>query len=94
MRDRAIRQLVLQGLPTTKTLTSEAAFAAIASPWGPKMPPFTFSRSLRSIPSLRGMEPTSSAQFVPSKAVFGSEVASMPASSSNEQSCELHHDAL
>src|SRR5207302_6558760 len=38
---RAIRQLVLQGLPTTRIRTSDAARAAIARPWGPKMPPFT-----------------------------------------------------
>ena len=68
--DRAIRQLVLQGLPTTSTRTSEAALAAMARPWGPKIPPLTVSRSPRSMPALRGIEPTSSAHEVPSKAVF------------------------
>ena len=60
--DRAMRQFVLQGLPTTSTRTSQAAFAAIASPCGLKIPPFTPSRSLRSMPALRGIDPTSSAQ--------------------------------
>ncbi len=32
--DRAMRQLVLQGLPTTMIRTSEAAWAAMAWPWG------------------------------------------------------------
>ena len=42
----------------------------IASPCGLKIPPFTLSRSPRSIPALRGIEPTSSAHDVPSNAVF------------------------
>ena len=58
----------------------------MASPWGPKMPPFMVSRSLRSIPALRGIDPTSSAHDVPSKAVLASEVASMPARSGKAQS--------
>ena len=83
---RAIRQLVLQGLPTTRTRTSLAAFLAIASPWGLKMPPLTLSRSPRSMPALRGIEPTSSAHEVLVNAVSRFEVASMPASSGNAQS--------
>src|SRR5262245_35047027 len=53
----AIRQLVLQGLPTTRMRTSEAALAAIALPCGPKIPPLAVSRSPRSMPSLRGIAP-------------------------------------
>ncbi len=83
---RAMRQFVLQGLPTTTTRTSEAAWAAMASPWGPKMPPLMVSRSLRSMPALRGIEPTSSAHDVPSKAALASEVGSIPARSGKAQS--------
>ena len=79
--DRAIRQFVLHGLPTTSTRTSLAAWSLIASPWGLKIPPLTMSRSPRSMPALRGIEPTSSAHDVPSNAVFRSAVASMPSSS-------------
>ena len=73
--ERAMRQFVLQGLPTTRMRTSEAAFSAMARPCGLKMPPFTLSRSPRSMPALRGTEPTSRAHDVPSKAVLRSEVA-------------------
>ena len=59
--DRAIRQLVLHGLPTTRTRTSAAAWSLIAWPCGLKIPPFTERRSPRSMPALRGIEPTSSA---------------------------------
>ncbi len=75
--ERAMRQLVLQGLPTTRTRTSEAAFSAMARPCGLKIPPFTLRRSPRSMPALRGMDPTRSAHDVPSKAVLRSEVATM-----------------
>ena len=84
--DRAIRQLVLHGLPTTSTRTSEAALAAMARPWGPKMPPLTVSRSPRSIPALRGIEPTSRAQEVPSKAVSRSVVVTMSLTRGKAQS--------
>jgi hypothetical protein len=84
--DRAIRQLVLQGLPTTRMRTSEAAFSAMARPWGLKMPPLTLSRSPRSMPALRGTEPTSNAHEVPSKAVLRSEVATMSVTSGKAQS--------
>ena len=84
--ERAMRQLVLQGLPTTRTRTSEAAFSAMARPWGLKMPPFTLSRSPRSMPALRGTEPTRSAHDVPSKAVLRSEVATMSCTSGKAQS--------
>src|SRR3984957_20028475 len=39
--ERAIRQLVLQGLPTTRTRTSAAAFAVVARHRGLKRPPLT-----------------------------------------------------
>ena len=82
----AIRALVLAGLPTTSTLTSSAAWAAIASPCGLKMPPFASSRSARSMPLVRGRAPTSRATLQPSKAVAASSVTSMLASSGNAQS--------
>ena len=82
-----MRQFVLQGLPTTRTRTSLAAFAAIAWPWGLKMPPLTLSRSPRSMPALRGIEPTSSAQLASVEGGRrGRSVASMPASSGKAQS--------
>ena len=68
----AISAFVLAGLPTTSTLTSSAAPAAIASPWGLKMPPLASSRSARSIPLVRGRAPTSSAMFAPSNACSAS----------------------
>ena len=58
----------------------------MARPWGLKIPPLTLSRSPRSMPALRGTEPTSSAQDVPSKAVLRSEVATMSCSSGKAQS--------
>ena len=84
--ERAMRQLVLQGLPTTRTRTSEAAFSAMARPCGLKMPPLTLRRSPRSMPALRGIEPTSSAHDVPSKAVFRSDVATMSCTRGKAQS--------
>ena len=84
--DFAIKQLVLAGLPTTSTLMSSAACAFSTSPWGLKMPPLASSRSLRSIPLVRGFAPTSSATLTPSKASFGSSEMSMPASSGKAQS--------
>ena len=70
--EAAMRALVLAGLPTTSTLMSSAAPALRASPWGPKMPPLAESRSARSIPALRGMEPTRKAMLAPSKAALAS----------------------
>ncbi len=57
----AISALVLAGLPTTRTLTSRFALELRALPCGRKMPPLADSRSLRSMPALRGMAPTRSA---------------------------------
>src|SRR5664280_2908789 len=84
--ERAIRQLVLHGLPTTTTRMSEAAFAAMARPWGPKIPPLMVSRSPRSIPALRGTEPTNSAHEVPSKATSRSVVVMMSLTRGNAPS--------
>ena len=84
--ERAMRQLVLQGLPTTRTRTSEAAFSAMARPCGLKMPPLTLRRSPRSMPALRGTEPTSSAHDVESNAVFRSDVGTMSCTRGKAQS--------
>ena len=84
--DIAIRQLVLAGLPTTRTLTSPAAPALIASPCGLKMPPLASSRSERSIPGPRGRAPTSRPTLQPSNACRGSSEMSILRSSGNAQS--------
>ena len=84
--DIAIRQLVLAGLPTTSTLTSSAAPAAIASPCGLKIPPLASSRSARSMPGPRGRAPTSRPTLQPSKAALGSSKMSIRRSSGKAQS--------
>ncbi len=58
---RAMRQLSFAGLPTTRTRTSRAALSDSAFPWTVKMPPLASSRSLRSMPFVRGRLPTSRA---------------------------------
>ena len=63
-----------------------AALSAMAWPWGPKIPPLTVSRSPRSMPALRGIEPTSRAHEVPSKAVLRSVVVTMSLTRGNAQS--------
>ena len=70
----AMRQLVLQGFPTTSTRTSEAALLAIACPCPVKILPLIASRSPRSMPSFRGTLPTRSAQFTSVKPSSRSEV--------------------
>ena len=82
----AMRALVLAGLPTTRTLTSSAALSFSALPWTVKMPPLASSRSARSIPALRGIEPTSSATCTPSKATLASSEVVTPESSGKAQS--------
>ena len=47
----AISAFVFAGLPTTRILTSSAAWSLIALPCGLKMPPLASSRSARSMPS-------------------------------------------
>ena len=82
----AIRQLVLAGLPTTSTRTSAAARAASARPCTVNMAPLASSRSLRSMPLVRGLEPTSKAIWTPSKASSGSSLSTICASSPKAQS--------
>jgi hypothetical protein len=53
--------LVLAGLPTTSTFTSRLATASSALPWPMKIWPLMDSSSARSMPALRGIEPTSRA---------------------------------
>src|ERR1700722_6315235 len=74
----AIRQLVLQGLPTTRTRTSLAAFLAIAWPWPVKILPLIPSRSLRSMPAFRGTEPTRRAQLTPLNPSSSEAVGTIP----------------
>ncbi len=57
----AISAFVLAGLPTTSTRTSRWAESDRALPWTVKIAPFADRRSLRSMPCLRGIAPTSSA---------------------------------
>ena len=83
----AMRQLVLQGLPTTRMRTSDAAFFSIARPWPTKILPLMPSNSLRSIPAFRGTLPTSRAQEIPSKPRSRSLVVSMPSSKGKAPSC-------
>ena len=90
----AIRQLVLQGLPTTSTRTSEAALAAMALPCGPKIPPLTVRRSPRSMPALRGTDPTSRAHEVPSKAVCEVGGGHDVADQGERTVVDLHHHAI
>ncbi len=59
--EAAIRALVLAGLPTTSTRTSREARSLSARPCGPKILPLAPSRSLRSMPAVRGLAPTSRA---------------------------------
>ena len=77
---------MLHGLPTTSTRQSLAALRAIDSPWPVKIPPLMLSRSLRSIPSLRGTAPTRSAQFAPLNASSVSDVQTTDSSSGKAQS--------
>ena len=55
----AMRAFVLAGLPITSTFTPRLACSPRARPWGPKILPFSASRSPRSMPLPRGFEPTS-----------------------------------
>ena len=82
----AIRQLVLAGLPTTKTRRSSAARSLRARPCPVKIAPLASSRSFLSMPLVRGREPTSRATPTPSKAVSGRSVNSMPDNNPKAQS--------
>ena len=57
----AMYAFVLAGLPTTSTLTLRLAFWSSALPWAVKIWPLIASSSARSMPALRGIEPTSKA---------------------------------
>ncbi len=82
----AIRAFVFAGLPTTRTRTSSAAPALIASPCGLKIAPLASNRSARSIPFWRGLAPIKRATFEPSKASEASAVTSMDSRRGNAQS--------
>ena len=71
----AIHALVLHGLPTTSTRASFEATSARACPCSTKIFPFRPRRSERSMPGFRGILPTQRVQSAPSKARFGSVVA-------------------
>ena len=77
----AITALVLAGLPTTSTFTSLLAERLNASPCGLKMPPFAESRSARSMPALRGIEPTRIATSASPNATSASSVQVIESSS-------------
>ena len=79
-------QLVLQGLPTTTTRASSEATSSIAWPCSTKILPLSFSRSARSMPGPRGLEPTRMAQSASLNATSGSSVSTMPCSSGKAQS--------
>ena len=66
----------------------------MAWPCGLKIPPLTVSRSPRSMPALRGIDPTSRHHDVPSNAVLRSAVASIALEQRVGAVLELHHHAL
>mmetsp|Transcript_33042 Transcript_33042/g.104483 ORF Transcript_33042/g.104483 Transcript_33042/m.104483 type:complete len:204 (+) Transcript_33042:255-866(+) len=74
----AIKQLVLAGFPTTKTLTVLLATVLSNSPCSLKIPQFFSRRSLRSIPSLRGKAPSMITASAPVKATLASPVQTTP----------------
>ena len=82
----AIRALVLAGLPTTSTFTSFLAERDSDSPCGLKMPPLADSRSARSMPALRGIDPTRMAMSASPNAVSASSVHTTSDSSGKAQS--------
>mmetsp|Transcript_9169 Transcript_9169/g.31045 ORF Transcript_9169/g.31045 Transcript_9169/m.31045 type:complete len:250 (+) Transcript_9169:880-1629(+) len=65
---------VLAGLPTTSTLQLGLPTLARALPWEAKMAQFLARRSARSMPSLRGKAPRSTATSAPARASSGSLV--------------------
>ena len=82
----AMYALVLQGLPTTRTLTSRLATASSALPCSVKMAPLAESSSERSMPLVRGRAPTRIAASASLKATIGSAVDVMSARSGKAQS--------
>uniref|UniRef100_A0A1L8D7X2 Uncharacterized protein n=1 Tax=Nyssomyia neivai TaxID=330878 RepID=A0A1L8D7X2_9DIPT len=81
-----MKALVFAGLPTTSTFTSLRAYLSRAAPCTLKIFTFAARRSLRSIPSLRGIAPTRNAAATSLNATAGSSVAITFASSGNAQS--------
>ena len=73
----AIQAFVLQGLPTTKTFASDAATSAKSFPCWTKIFPLRPRSSALSIPGFLGILPTQRVQLAPSKARFGSVVATI-----------------
>ena len=63
----AIHAFVLHGLPTTRIRTSSSAFFAMLCPCPMNILPFISRRSARSIPFLRGAQPSMIIQFAPEK---------------------------
>ncbi len=90
----AMRQFVFAGLPTTRTRTSSAAPAASALPCTVKIAPFASSRSLRSMPFVRGRD--ADEQRVVDAVERGvGVVARVDAGKQRERAVvQLHHDAL
>jgi hypothetical protein len=84
--DAAVATDFVAGLPTTRTLRSSDAWSFSARPCTVKIAPLASRRSWRSIPALRGREPTSRATSAPSKAVPGSSLSTMSVSSGKAQS--------
>ena len=89
----AMRQLVLQGLPTTRMRTSAAAFFWMAWPWPMKILPLMPSKSLRSMPALRGTLPTSNAQFTSRKPSSRFAVGHDALEQRKRAVVQLHHHA-
>ncbi len=75
--DRAIRQLVLQGLATVSTRTFGPAASLMALPWPVKIGPLARMRSARLMPSFLGSPPTRITQSAPANASTAWSVAFM-----------------
>ena len=84
--EAAIMQLVLHGLPTTTTRASAEATSSMALPCSTKILPLSFSRSARSMPGPRGLEPTRMHQSASANASRGSPESTMPRRSGKAQS--------
>ena len=78
--------LVLAGLPTTITLASRLAPSFRASPCTRKISALALRRSRRSMPCVRGREPTKKPASMSRKAAFGSSVMTTSCSSGKAQS--------
>lgn len=65
----AMRQFVLQGLPTTTALRPGSATESSACPTSTNILPLSLIKSARSMPLVRGLDPISSAYLAPSNAL-------------------------